>query len=83
MKTSADVLLIIASLDGGFNGDVPGYQANIDVTSPTTATHTLTKYYNIDPITQEWTEIPLEDRTVHTFEVVVTPVETPAAPAAE
>lgn len=83
MNTSSDVLLIIASLHGGYNGDVPGCEIGVVTTSPTTATYTLTRVYNIDPLTQSWTEIPVEDRVVSTFEVVVTPVAAPAAPVAE
>ncbi|QUE25336.1 hypothetical protein SEA_FIZZLES_41 [Microbacterium phage Fizzles] len=42
--SSAQVLSIIASLDGGFNFDVPGKQIGVDIVSDTEAVYTLTQW---------------------------------------
>jgi hypothetical protein len=64
--SSAQVLLIIASLDGGFNGDVPGKQIDVEIISDTEAIYTLTQFVNDVPTDQveryalTLTEIPVE-----------------------
>lgn len=47
--TSSDVLLIIASLHGGFNGDVPGQQIGVQILSDTEAVYSLATYVNDAP----------------------------------
>lgn len=64
--SSAQVLLIIASLDGGFNGDVPGKQIDVEIISDTEAIYKLTQFVNDVPTDQverymlTLTEIPAE-----------------------
>ncbi|UVT31309.1 hypothetical protein SEA_MARCIE_45 [Microbacterium phage Marcie] len=50
--SSAQVLSIIASLDGGFNGDVPGKQIDVQILSDTEAIYTLTQFVNDVPTDQ-------------------------------
>jgi len=42
--SSAQVLLIVASLDGGFNGDVPDKEIGVEIVSETEAIYTLTHW---------------------------------------
>lgn len=64
--SSAQVLSIIASLNGGFNGDVPGKQIQVEIISDTEAIYTLTQFVNDAPTDQveryalTLTEIPVE-----------------------
>lgn len=50
--SSAQVLSIIASLDGGFNGDVPGKQIGVEIVSDTEAIYTLQQWENDQPTDQ-------------------------------
>ncbi|QJD53428.1 hypothetical protein QDW38_gp19 [Microbacterium phage Lynlen] len=43
---SSDVLLIVASLHGGFNGDVPGKMIDVQIVSDTEAIYSLHTYIN-------------------------------------
>ena len=47
--TSQQVLGIIASLNGGFNGEVPGKQIGVEILSPNEAIYTLTEWENDAP----------------------------------
>lgn len=42
--SSAEVLLIIAAFDGGFNGDVPDKEIGVEILSSTEAIYTLTHW---------------------------------------
>jgi len=64
--SSAQVLSIIASLNGGFNGDVPGKQIQVEILSDTEAIYSLTQFVNDAPTDQveryalTLVEIPVE-----------------------
>ncbi|AWN07746.1 hypothetical protein HOT31_gp075 [Microbacterium phage Hendrix] len=47
--SSQEVLTIIASLNGGFNGEVLGKQINVEILSPTEAIYTLKYFENNQP----------------------------------
>jgi len=44
--SAAEVMSIIASLDGGFNGDVPNKEIDVTVVSPTEAIYVLHHWEN-------------------------------------
>lgn len=71
MATSRNVLDIIASLDGGYNGDLPGYQIGVDITSDTEATYTLTHTHDASEV--PYAALPLP-HDVDTFSLVLTRV---------
>lgn len=73
--SSAQVLSIIASLDGGFNGDVPGKQIDVQILSDTEAIYTLTQFVNDAPTDQ------VERYALTLVELPPLPVE-PEEPAA-
>lgn len=50
--SSAQVLTIIASFNGGFSGEVPGKQIDVEVVSDTEAIYTLTQFVNDVPTDQ-------------------------------
>lgn len=47
--SSAQVLTIISSLNGGFNWDVPGKQIHVEILSDTEAIYTLRQFVNDQP----------------------------------
>lgn len=84
--SSAQVLLIIASLDGGFNGDVPGKQIDVEIISDTEAIYTLTQFVNDVPTDQverymlTLTEIPVEVPEPEEEPAEEVPVDEPLEP---
>lgn len=50
--SSAQVLHILATLNGGFNFDVPGKQINVEILSDTEAIYTLTQFIDDRPTDQ-------------------------------
>ena len=59
--SAPEVLAVIASLDGGYNGELLNKRLGVQITGETTAIYTLTDE-SVDP------------PTVETFSVVVTPI---------
>lgn len=47
--SSQEVLSIIASLNGGFNGDVPGKQIGVQITGDAEAVYTLQRWEGQTP----------------------------------
>lgn len=64
--SSAQVLHILTTLNGGFNGDVPGKQINVEILSDTEAIYQLTQFVDDRPTDQveryalTLVEIPVE-----------------------
>ncbi|QNJ55539.1 hypothetical protein SEA_PHINKY_47 [Microbacterium phage Phinky] len=83
--SSSQVLLIIASLDGGFNGDVLGKRIGVEILSESEAIYTLTQYVDDQPTDQveryllTLTELPPEPVEPEEPAAAEPPVEMPEA----
>lgn len=75
--SSAQVLHILTTLNGGFNGDVPGKQINVEILSDTEAIYTLTQFVNDRPTDQ------VERYALTLVELPPLPVDPPEESAAE
>jgi hypothetical protein len=67
--SSNQVLDIIASLNGGYNGDVQGKQIHVDLTGDATANYSL--IHNLD---ENYQALLPEDCTVETYALTLVPI---------